>query len=82
MKDSSQVERDRVCDGYEEWLPPRLLQKGAELAQFQELLAIVQDPSVKSLELICFCAPKRCHGDTVKRLLELSSAPLQGSGGP
>lgn len=70
MGDSSVEERNRVCDAYERWLPPKLLQKGAELAQFQELLAIAKDPKVQSLELICFCAPRRCHGDTVKRLLE------------
>ena len=33
MANYSQVERDRVCDAYEQWLPPKLLQKGAELTQ-------------------------------------------------
>jgi len=70
MADYSQAERDRVCDAYEQWLPPKLLQDGAELAQFQQLLAIARNPEVQTLELICHCAPKRCHGDTIKRLLE------------
>jgi hypothetical protein len=70
MADYSQAERDRVCDAYEQWLPPKLLQKEAELAQFQQLLAIARNPEVQTLELICHCAPKRCHGDTIKRLLK------------
>jgi hypothetical protein len=70
MDGYSQAERDRVCDAYEQWLPPKLLQDGAELAQFQQLLAIARNPEVQTLELICHCAPKRCHGDTIKRLLE------------
>jgi hypothetical protein len=70
MANYSQAERNRVCDSYEQWLPPKLLQKGAELTQFQQLLAIARNPEVQTLELICHCAPKRCHGDTIKRLLE------------
>lgn len=68
MENRSQEERNRVCNLYEEWIEPKLLDKGAELRQFEELLQIVRDG--KDLELECFCAPKRCHGDTIKRLLE------------
>jgi len=53
MDGYSQAERDRVCDAYEQWLPPKLLQDGAELAQFQQLLAIARNPEVQTLELIC-----------------------------
>ncbi len=70
MVGSSQEERDRVCDAYEQWLPAKLLENGAELAQFNELVKLAQNPECKTLELICHCAPKRCHGDTIKRLLE------------
>lgn len=70
MVGSSPEERDRVCDAYEQWLPTVLLKNGAELAQFNELLKLAQTPGCKTLELICHCAPKRCHGDTIKRLLE------------
>jgi hypothetical protein len=66
----SQEERDRVCNAYEQWLPTTLLENGAELAQFNELMKLAQNPECKTLELICHCAPKRCHGDTIKRLLE------------
>lgn len=73
MKDRSQKERDRVCDLYEEWIGPKLLEKGAELRYFEELLQIAREG--KDLELVCFCAPKRCHADTVKRLLEQQLCP-------
>ena len=70
MANPSLEERNRVCDAYEQWLPTKLLQDGAELAQFNELLKLAQTPGCKTLELICHCAPKRCHGDTIKQLLE------------
>lgn len=70
MANPSPEERVRVCDAYEEWLPAKLLQNGPELAQFNELLRLAQSPGCKTLELVCCCAPKRCHGDTIKRLLE------------
>ena len=68
MKSSSLDERNRVCDEYDKWLPTKLLQEGAELRQFNELVKIAKGPNV--LELVCCCAPKRCHADTIKKLLE------------
>ena len=70
MAGSSSEERDRVCDAYEQWLPAVLLENGAELAQFNELVKLARNSECKTLELICHCAPKRCHADTIKRLLE------------
>ena len=78
MVGSSQEERDRVCNAYEQWLPTALLENGAELAQFNELMKLAQNPECKTLELICHCAPKRCHGDTIKRLLELELSQQWG----
>lgn len=63
-------QRDEVCDKYEEWIQVKLTEKGAELKQFERLCEIVRGG--KDLELVCFCAPKRCHGNTIKRLIELS----------
>jgi len=70
MKDASQSERNRVCDAYEEWLGAKILEEGSQLKQFNTLLAIAKEPDCETLELVCCCAPKRCHGDTIKRLLE------------
>lgn len=65
-------QRDEVCDKYEGWIQERLTERGAELKQFERLCEIVRGG--KDLELMCFCAPKRCHGNTIKRLIELSIA--------
>lgn len=49
-------ERDRVCDLFESWIhkQPALLQRvRAEL---------------KGRNLVCFCAPARCHADTLLRI--------------
>ncbi len=45
--------RDEVCNKYKEMLlnTPALLKKVKE--------------ELKNKDLVCFCAPKRCHGDTL-----------------
>lgn len=47
--------RDEVCDKYEAWL-----------AAQPGLLARLS--SLQGRDLVCFCAPRRCHGDTLRRL--------------
>ncbi len=69
MRNKTDAERNRVCDLYDAW--------------FTKQVNDVQDPKVMhSLEALltqakhfdvnlgCFCAPKRCHCDTIKRYLE------------
>jgi len=49
-------DRDEVCDKYEQYLlsNPQLMQ--------------VVKTNLKGRDVVCFCAPKRCHGDTLVRL--------------
>jgi len=47
--------RDEVCDQYEEWLRAR-----------PELMASLHE--LRGRDLVCFCAPYRCHGDLLLRL--------------
>ena len=54
MHDES--ERDYVCDKYLEWL--RLQRK----LDFRELY--------NAKRLGCWCAPKRCHADILKQIIE------------
>lgn len=49
-------DRDDVCDKYE-----------AMLLNTPTLLAKVK-VELKGKDLVCFCAPKRCHGDTLLRI--------------
>lgn len=49
-------DRDEVCDKYESMLLTN-----------PQLLARVKN-ELKGKDLVCFCAPKRCHGDTLLRI--------------
>lgn len=66
MKDRSQVERDRVCEAYTAWLRDQWRTNGPARAELERLYALAQQGP---LELVCCCAPKRCHGDSVKAAL-------------
>ena len=44
-------DRDKICDRHKEWL----------LGQPELIERIKQE--LKGKNLICFCAPRRCHGD-------------------
>ena len=46
--------RDEVCDKYDAWIDTQ--------PQLRPLIA-----SLKGRDLVCFCAPKRCHCETVRR---------------
>jgi hypothetical protein len=59
MRDQSDAERDRVCDAYEEWI---------QAPEQAELLADLKR-MLRGHHLLCFCKPKRCHGDTLLRLV-------------
>jgi hypothetical protein len=50
-------DRDEVCDKHEAWL----------LTQIDLLRALEE---LLGLDLGCWCAPQRCHGDTLVRFLE------------
>ena len=47
--------RDEVCDRFEDWLPTQ-----------PTLIAML--PGVAGRDLVCWCAPLRCHCDTILRL--------------
>jgi hypothetical protein len=49
--------RDEVCDAFEEYARHRLLSEPDWL-----------EP-LRGYDLACWCAPKRCHGDTILKLL-------------
>lgn len=54
----SEEDRDRVCDQYEEWVN-----------QQYRLLDDIRY-ALQGMDLVCWCAPKRCHADT---LLEIAN---------
>jgi len=65
---SSPQDRDCVCDQYEDWINSHLI-AGTPLI-INELVRLANLAREGDLNLICFCAPERCHGDTVKSILD------------
>jgi len=56
MKGTSQAERDRVCDEFETYAVNRHAEDPTWLAP------------LRGAHLVCWCAPKRCHAETLLRL--------------
>ena len=58
-------ERNRVCDGYESYFQSAL---SYHVELIGELLNLAIEHGV--LQLVCFCSPLRCHGDTIIEYLK------------
>lgn len=58
MKNES--ERDKVCDEYEEYFYKRL----KDCATMQRIINYYKEHG--KLRLFCWCAPKRCHAETIR----------------
>ena len=61
-------DRDYVCDMYDLWFLEHLNDKMVK-AELNRLLDIAK--SKGKLNLGCYCAPKRCHGETIARWLNI-----------
>jgi hypothetical protein len=61
--------RDTIIRKYEQWLDRRLADKtpGVMKRAFLTLLELHQDGY--DLQLLCWCAPERCHADVIKARL-------------
>ena len=66
---ASEAERDAVCDKYEVYFKNKIsLEDNAFMAELRRLYRIAK--RYGKLELFCWCAPKRCHAETIKKFLE------------
>lgn len=65
-----ETKRDTVCDAYDSWFKTEVLSFNNWTA-YEELMRI-RDlyRTHRILRVFCWCAPKRCHCDTIKRWLE------------
>ena len=61
-------DRDFVCDLYDLWFLEHINDKMVKV-ELNRLLDIAK--SKGKLNLGCYCAPKRCHGDTIARWLNM-----------
>lgn len=68
MKNYSDEERNRVCDEYDVWFNKQIENNNPKvMRELDKIIEILKRDG--KIILGCFCAPKRCHGDTIKRYL-------------
>lgn len=62
--------RDEVCIKYRAWIKEKLLNKDeVVINELKRIYGIYKQYG--KLRLFCWCAPKRCHAETIKELIEL-----------
>ena len=67
MQNESQ--RDTVCNQYEVYFQEKMQNtQSAFYKEIQRLQTELQEYG--RLELFCWCAPKRCHAESIKKYLE------------
>lgn len=69
MKDEQ--DRDRVCNEYESWFQDSLEAEDEAGDAFREELnrLITMYYKQRQLRLFCWCAPKRCHAETIRKYI-------------
>jgi len=66
----SEAERDRVCEQYAAYFQQRIAKNNPGDPFIQELKRIQQlYKQYGKLRLFCWCAPKRCHAETIRDYL-------------
>ena len=61
-------ERAAVIRDYEDWLAEQLLDPKSPASR--EIHRLAELARRQDLCLLCFCAPKACHADIIKRTIE------------
>ena len=67
MMVDTEEERNRVCDNYEAWFAKAVKENPLVMNELHRILEIARETDVM---LMCWCYPKRCHAETIKRYLE------------
>ena len=69
MVSTSIAERNRVCDAYDKWLWDSIRRQDENIVkELDRLNKIHKDTG--ELTLLCWCAPLRCHCETIRSYLE------------
>ena len=66
MRDESM--RDAVCDNYAQWFEEKLRRKDPAVMRQLGILRKALERDGK-ITLGCYCAPRRCHADTIATYL-------------
>lgn len=65
----NEFERNRVCEQYEAYFHEKMQRTDTDFyREVMRLHEILQQYG--KLELYCWCAPKRCHAETIKNYIE------------
>ena len=65
----NETQRDKVCDLYKAYFEENMQDTNSAFYQeIQRLYGILKEYG--KLELYCWCAPKRCHAESIKKYLE------------
>lgn len=60
--------RDVAIDKYEEWLLQQLANKNPVICRSMNYIFF--KARYGNVNLVCYCAPKKCHCDVIKRVIE------------
>jgi hypothetical protein len=68
FKLEQESDRDAVITRYEVWLRKRISARDQRVCdELNRVYVIARDTGL--LELVCWCAPKRCHADVIRKVL-------------
>ncbi len=68
----SELQRDEVCDSYQVWIKNKISEKDVAIcSELNRLYKLYKQYGV--LNLYCWCAPKMCHAQSIKELIEFAS---------
>lgn len=74
------VDRDDVIAAYKPWLKRKLQEGDKQIAaELDRIANMVMDNTGEPVYLVCYCAPKPCHGDVIKELILSAIAGSQGA---
>lgn len=64
----NESERSIVCELYEYWLREELNNPLSDATKY--FYELYEEAKKGDIILECYCAPKQCHGDIIKKLME------------
>lgn len=64
----NEAQRDEVCERYQQWFDAKVSANDPlVMSELRRLFRIGKTQG--TLRLVCFCAPKRCHAETIAAFL-------------
>lgn len=62
------VNRDSCVQEYANWVSKEI--QGGNVQMMAEIIRLTNLAEIRPLNLVCSCAPLRCHGDIIKTIIE------------